>query len=178
MSLADSLSRKRITSRPLLHEVQGRSCSTSPYRVSCSLRLSLHLPVIISVRSVCRFVRSIVYCLTDRPSHGPGPLVLVAVLYEIIGVAVAWTVKQLFWVPHRFRYGILVAGGWGNVGDIRGHSAKFISLPYSRLGITATSVIMSITGAAPFNSEKDQTLAVAYISAFILVFMVSKVKLR
>lgn len=33
---------------------------------------------------------------------------------------------------------------------------------------------MSITGAAPFGSEADQTLAVAYISAFILVFMVSQ----
>ena len=48
-----------------------------------------------------------------------GPLVLVAVLYEIVGIFIAWCVKQIFWVPHRFRYGILVAGGWGNVGDIR-----------------------------------------------------------
>lgn len=36
----------------------------------------------------------------------------------------------------------------------------------------ATSVIMSVTGAAPFMGIEDQTLAVAYISAFILVFMV------
>lgn len=55
-----------------------------------------------------------------------------------------------------FRYGVLVAGGWGNYGDI------------------PTSVIMSITGAAPFNGTVDQTLSVAYISAFILVFYVSQ----
>jgi len=48
-----------------------------------------------------------------------GPLVLVAVLYEIIGGLIAWIIKQFFWVPHRFRYGILVAGVFGNVGDIR-----------------------------------------------------------
>lgn len=68
----------------------------------------------------------------------------------------ALCIKQFFWVPHRFRYGILVAGGWANVGDI------------------PTSVLMSITGAAPFNGTSDQTLSVAYVSAFILVFCVSQ----
>jgi len=48
-----------------------------------------------------------------------GPLVLVALLYKFIGIALAWLIKQVCWVPHRFRYGILVAGGWGNEGDIR-----------------------------------------------------------
>lgn len=37
----------------------------------------------------------------------------------------------------------------------------------------ATSVIMSVTGAAPFNGSSDQNLSVAYISAFILVFLVN-----
>lgn len=31
---------------------------------------------------------------------------------------------------------------------------------------------MSVTGAAPFNGTSDQNLSVAYISAFILVFLV------
>jgi predicted permease len=48
-----------------------------------------------------------------------GPLVLIAILYEAIGILCAWIIKQFFWVPHQFRYGILVAGGWANVGDIR-----------------------------------------------------------
>ena len=61
-----------------------------------------------------------------------GPLVLIALLYEAIGVVLAWLIKQFFWVPHRFRYGILVAGGWGNIGDIResiyfGHTLALIS---------------------------------------------------
>ena len=48
-----------------------------------------------------------------------GPLFLVAFLYEAIGLAQAWIVKQFFWVPHRFRHGMLVAGAFGNVGDLR-----------------------------------------------------------
>jgi auxin efflux carrier family protein len=59
-----------------------------------------------------------------------------------------------FWVPHRFRWGFIVAGVWGNYGDI------------------PTAVIMSITAAAPFNGTEDQNLAVAYIAAFVLVYMV------
>ena len=39
--------------------------------------------------------------------------------------------------------------------------------------VLATSVIMSVTGAAPFNGTSDQNLSVAYISAFILVFLVN-----
>ncbi|KAK0200040.1 auxin efflux carrier [Desarmillaria ectypa] len=72
-----------------------------------------------------------------------------------LGVGIAWLTKQFFWVPHRFRYGILVAGGWANYGDI------------------PTAVIMSITGAAPFNGESDQNLSVAYISVFILYYMMT-----
>jgi cytochrome b subunit of formate dehydrogenase len=41
------------------------------------------------------------------------------------------------------------------------------------LADVATSVIMSVTGAAPFNGASDQSLSVAYISAFILVFLVN-----
>ncbi|KAH7890311.1 auxin efflux carrier [Phlebopus sp. FC_14] len=84
-----------------------------------------------------------------------GPLILVGVIYEVIGISISWIVKQLFWVPHRFRYGILVAGGWGNVGDI------------------PTSVVMSITASVPFNGTEDQNLAISYIAAFILVFSIT-----
>jgi predicted permease len=49
----------------------------------------------------------------------PGPLVLIALIYMLIGITLSWIIKQLFWVPHRFRHGILVAGGWANIGDIR-----------------------------------------------------------
>src|SRR6266404_261743 len=47
------------------------------------------------------------------------PLNIIGVLYGVVGASMAWIIKQFFWVPHRFRYGILFAGGWGNYGDIR-----------------------------------------------------------
>lgn len=100
-----------------------------------------------------------------------GPLVLVAVLYELLGIVFAFIIKQFFWVPHRFRYGIIVAGGWGNVGDIRESYLLWTGLIVYTIQL-ATSVIMSVTGAIPFRGVEDQNLAVAYISAFILVFMV------
>ncbi|KZP31912.1 hypothetical protein FIBSPDRAFT_916594 [Athelia psychrophila] len=111
--------------------------------------------IILNITLPCLMFSKIVPAFDASNIKALGPLVLVAILYEIIGVVIAWTVKQFFWVPHRFRFGILVAGGWGNYGDI------------------PTSVVMSITGAAPFNGASDQTLSVAYISAFILVFFMT-----
>jgi hypothetical protein len=84
----------------------------------------------------------------------------------------AWLIRQVFWVPHRFRYGILVAGGWSNVGDIR--TSCIVRRNFDSSIVSATAVIMSITAAQPFAGQKDQNLSVAYISAFILVYMVSK----
>ncbi|KAJ7150472.1 auxin efflux carrier transmembrane protein [Mycena crocata] len=97
----------------------------------------------------------IVPAFTSQNISALGPLVLVALLYEGLGIVLAWLVSQFFWVPHRFRWGILVAGGWGNYGDI------------------PTAVVMSITGAAPFNGTADQTLSVAYISGLLLVYMIT-----
>ncbi|KAH9481484.1 Protein ECM3 [Psilocybe cubensis] len=111
--------------------------------------------ILLNITLPCLMFSKIVPAFTSQNVNALGPLILVALLYEIIGAIFAWIIKQFFWVPHRFRYGFIVAGGWGNVGDI------------------PTAVIMSITGAAPFRGVQDQNLAVAYISAFILVFMVT-----
>ncbi|KAJ6521121.1 auxin efflux carrier [Mycena capillaripes] len=97
----------------------------------------------------------IVPAFTSQNISALGPLVLIAVIYQLIGIAIAWTTKQFFWVPHRFRWGILAAGGWGNYGDI------------------PTSIAISIAGAAPFNGTSDQTLSVAYISGLSLFYMIT-----
>jgi len=47
-----------------------------------------------------------------------------------------------------------VAGGWGNYGDL------------------PTAIIMSVTAVSPFQPA-DQDRAVAYIAAFLLLFMAS-----
>ncbi|KAJ7457178.1 auxin efflux carrier transmembrane protein [Mycena galericulata] len=97
----------------------------------------------------------IVPAFTSQNISALGPLVLIAVIYQVMGVAIAWTTKQFFWVPHRFRWGIIAAGGWGNYGDI------------------PTSIAISITGAAPFNGASDQTLSVAYIAGLSLFYMIT-----
>ncbi|KIK97919.1 hypothetical protein PAXRUDRAFT_135342 [Paxillus rubicundulus Ve08.2h10] len=84
-----------------------------------------------------------------------GPLLLVALLFESIGIMISWIIKQLFWVPHRFRYGILAAGAFGNVGDI------------------PTSVVMGVMASAPFNGTYDANLGVGYITVFILVMNIT-----
>ncbi|KAG2367632.1 auxin efflux carrier [Suillus spraguei] len=84
-----------------------------------------------------------------------GPLVLLAVIYMLIGITLSWIIKQLFWVPHRFRYGIIVAGGWANVGDI------------------PISVALSVMASGSFNGTDDENLAVGYIAVFLFVFYVT-----
>lgn len=103
-----------------------------------------------------------------------GPLVLVAVIYQILGISSAWLVRHLFWTPHRFRYGILIAGGWGNTGDIRG-SPSLVLLSLAKLtwfNTIATAVITAVTASAPFAGPKDSGLSVAYISTLMLISMV------
>ncbi|KAG1817858.1 auxin efflux carrier [Suillus variegatus] len=77
-----------------------------------------------------------------------GPLVIIAVMNMLIGMTLSWIIKQLFWVPHRFRYGILMVGGWGNTSDI------------------PISVAMSVMAAAPFNGTDDENLAVGLHRCF------------
>ncbi|KAF8603190.1 auxin efflux carrier [Ceratobasidium sp. AG-I] len=83
-----------------------------------------------------------------------GPLILVACIYQLYGLIIAWLVRGTFWVPRRFHNGILAAGVWSNWGDL------------------PTAVIMTMTASAPF-SPGDSDVAVAYLSAFILVFFVT-----
>ncbi|KAF9445655.1 hypothetical protein P691DRAFT_709983 [Macrolepiota fuliginosa MF-IS2] len=111
--------------------------------------------IALNITLPCLLFSKIVPAFTTDNIKALGPLVLIAVLYEALGLAFAWITKRFFWVPHRFRYGILIAGGWGNVGDL------------------PTAVILSITGSAPFLGASDQNLSVAYISVFLLVFTIT-----
>ncbi|KAG1722787.1 auxin efflux carrier [Suillus paluster] len=84
-----------------------------------------------------------------------GPLFVIAIIYMAMGFALSLSIKKFFWVPHRFRYGVIVAGGWAGIGDI------------------TNSVITDMMASFPFDGEHDQDLAVAYSSAFFLIFYIS-----
>ncbi|KIY43446.1 auxin efflux carrier [Fistulina hepatica ATCC 64428] len=111
--------------------------------------------IVLNITLPCLMFSKMVPAFTSQNISALGPLCTVAIIYEILGFFIAWIIKQFFWVPHRFRYGILSAGIFGNVGDI------------------PTSVVMSITASSPFNGSTDPALSVAYVAAFTLVFMIS-----
>jgi hypothetical protein len=101
-----------------------------------------------------------------------GPLLLLGLLYGTIGATMAWGIRKVFWIPHRFRHGIMVAGCWGNYGDIRACRRPGRSSLCSDL-LSATAIALGITAHTPFSGTNDENLAVAYISVFILLFFVS-----
>ncbi|KAG2130707.1 auxin efflux carrier [Suillus clintonianus] len=111
--------------------------------------------VIINVTTPNLMFSTIVPAFNSSNISELGPLVIVALVYMLIGIILSWIIKQLFWVPHRFRHGILVAGGWANIGDI------------------PISVTLSVMASAPFNGTDDENLAVGYIAAFILVWSIT-----
>jgi len=56
------------------------------------------------------------FCGTDCSI---GPLITMGFIYHLIGLLISLVIREIFWVPHRFRSGIIVAGVWSNFGDIR-----------------------------------------------------------
>jgi hypothetical protein len=37
-----------------------------------------------------------------------GPLAMLAILYQVLGLSMAWIIREVFYVPMDFRWGILV----------------------------------------------------------------------
>ncbi|KAK0235455.1 auxin efflux carrier [Armillaria nabsnona] len=146
-----------ISLRPLLRLIMCVSCGYAITKADIFPRVAAQGAgqIALNITIPCLMFSKMVPAFTSDNIGALGPLLLICVIYQALSVGIAWLTKQLFWVPHRFRYGILVAGGWANYGDI------------------PTAVIMSITGAAPFNGESDQNLSVAYISVFILYYMIT-----
>ncbi|KAH9167693.1 auxin efflux carrier [Lactarius sanguifluus] len=111
--------------------------------------------IVLNISMPCLLFSRIVPSFNPQNISSLAPLIVVGLLYGVVGGAMAWIIKQFFWVPHRFRYGILAAGLWGNYGDI------------------PTAIAMGITASAPFRGIDDENLAIAYISTLILVFFVT-----
>ncbi|KAH8983633.1 auxin efflux carrier [Lactarius akahatsu] len=111
--------------------------------------------IVLNISMPCLLFSRIVPSFNPQNIGSLAPLTVVGLLYGVVGGAMAWIIKQFFWVPHRFRYGILAAGIWGNFGDM------------------PTAIAMGITASAPFRGIDDENLAIAYISTLILVFFVT-----
>ncbi|KAI0271308.1 auxin efflux carrier [Gloeopeniophorella convolvens] len=111
--------------------------------------------IVLNIAMPCLLFSRIVPSFTPQNINALGPLTVAGLLYGVLGSVMAWMIKQVFWVPHRFRYGIIAAGGWGNYGDI------------------PTAIVLGITASAPFDGIEDQNLAIAYVAALILIFYIT-----
>ena len=124
----------------------------------------------------CLLFSRIVPAFTRDNISSLGPLTVIGLFYGVVGAMMAWVIRRFFWVPHRFRYGIIAAGGWGNYGDIRMYPPLKDDLTIESqvifLWCLATAIAMGLTASAPFDGVNDQNLAIAYISTLILVFFV------
>ncbi|WVN85983.1 uncharacterized protein L203_101141 [Cryptococcus depauperatus CBS 7841] len=107
--------------------------------------------LVINVALPCLIFSSMVTAFTSTNIVAFGPLAAVAVMYQALGLFFAWLIREIFYVPIDFRWGILIAGvisNWGN-------------LP--------TAVVQTMAQDAPFNSDTDVDLGVAYIAIFIFI---------
>ncbi|WWC87859.1 uncharacterized protein L201_002756 [Kwoniella dendrophila CBS 6074] len=107
--------------------------------------------IVIQVTLPALLFSSMVTAFTPENIKAFGPLVIVAVSYQLLGLIFAWFIREIFYVPIDFRWGILVSGltsNWGN-------------LP--------TAIVQTMAKEAPFNPAKDVDLGVAYIAIFIFI---------
>ncbi|KAE8540514.1 hypothetical protein D1P53_003461 [Cryptococcus gattii VGV] len=89
---------------------------------------------------------SMISAFTSENIKAFGSLILIAVLYMILGFICAWFVREFFFVPPDFRYGILVMGTLSNWGNL------------------PTAVVQTLAKSAPFDPDTDVELGVAYIA--------------
>ncbi|WWC73884.1 uncharacterized protein I206_107856 [Kwoniella pini CBS 10737] len=107
--------------------------------------------IVIQITLPALLFSSMVSAFTPENIKAFGPLVIVAVSYQILGLFFAWCIREIFYVPIDFRWGILVSGltsNWGN-------------LP--------TAIVQTMAKEAPFNPAVDVDLGVAYIAIFIFI---------
>jgi hypothetical protein len=63
---------------------------------------------------------------------------MVAILYMVIGLSLGWIVREVFYVPHDFHYGILVVSfSWASLGRVADCRWLFsrIGVCYARLQV-------------------------------------------
>ncbi|OCF62002.1 hypothetical protein L486_01668 [Kwoniella mangroviensis CBS 10435] len=107
--------------------------------------------IVVQITLPALLFSSMVTAFTPDNIKAFGPLVVVAVLYQLLGLIFAWIIRELFYVPIDFRWGILVSGltsNWGN-------------LP--------TAIVQTMAKESPFNPAVDVDLGVAYIAIFIFI---------
>ncbi|WWD21690.1 hypothetical protein CI109_106176 [Kwoniella shandongensis] len=89
---------------------------------------------------------SMISAFTPENIKAFGPLVLVGCVYTVAGWIFAYIIRDLFYVPPDFQYGIFVMGACSNWGNL------------------PTAVVQTVAKSAPFDPTSDIELGVAYVS--------------
>ncbi|CED85262.1 Auxin efflux carrier [Phaffia rhodozyma] len=111
--------------------------------------------ITLNISLPCLIFASIVPSFSADNVSALGPLIMSAVLYELIGLVFSLIIREIFWVPRNFQWGILMAGTLSNWGNL------------------PTAIVQSVATNAPFDPDTDPTLGVAYISVFMIVYNLS-----
>ncbi|KAF8518031.1 auxin efflux carrier [Hysterangium stoloniferum] len=102
----------------------------------------------------CLIFASIVPAFTPSNVSAIGPLVLLGFIYQGIGFAMGFLIRETCYVPRNFYQGIIVMAGTSNWGNL------------------PTAVVLSVTQEAPFNPATDPALGVSFVSVFIVAYNV------
>ena len=99
------------------------------------------------------------------PSIAEHQALLIGLLssYQIVGCCLALIVRELFYVPKDFQYGVLVLGIMSNWGKTWSFTAAESGLRILS-GNISTAIVSSVTQDKPFNPETDLQLGIAYIA--------------
>lgn len=70
----------------------------------------------------CQMLSRQVAAFTPQNIAAFGPLVTIAVIYQLLGAAGAWAIREVFFVPKDFYYGIIVVRRAFRPGNTRAHA--------------------------------------------------------
>ena len=91
----------------------------------------------------CLLFSSMVPSFNDSNISNFGPLLLIAILYQVIGLVLVLIVREVFYVPADFQWGIILLGSLSNWGNL------------------PTAIVQSVAKEAPFNPSTDPSLGIA-----------------
>ncbi|KAL7412069.1 membrane transport protein-domain-containing protein [Mrakia frigida] len=111
--------------------------------------------IVMNLTLPCLIFASIVPSFNSENIASIGPLAMTACFYEVTGLVMALIVREFFWVPKEFQWGILIMGAFSN----------WANLP--------TAVTQSVALGPPFNPATDPDLGVGFVAVFILIYNVT-----
>lgn len=110
----------------------------------------------------CLIFSSMVSAFTPENISAFGPLAMMAIIYQLLGLIGSLIIRELFYVPRDFRWGVLVLGIISNWGKLQFIDIGVFGVLMS--GNLPTAVVQTMAKEPPFDPATDVDLGVAYIA--------------